>query len=398
MIDKLLQKNAREFIEQHAQDDEQQLLLKHKIIFDLPASAIVWQISGRKKAKAKIPLYFNTPNIVYPPGINLEQSSSEETAMFKASVLSDALLSKNSVVDLTAGFGVDSFFFSKVFKQISYVEPNGELIEYAKHNHQVLGADNIEHIHSTAEEFLNSFTGQVNCFFIDPSRRATFNQKVFRFSDCEPNIVNLLPQIFNHSKNLLVKAAPLLDLQQGLLELKSVKHVWVVSVKNEVKELLFLCEKGFQGEPIITTVNLSTDHEEFSFKVSGEKIATARFSEPLNFLYEPNASVLKAGAFKSIAQRFSLHKLHPSTHIYTSNMLVNNFPGRIFKTEALLKADAKNAAAHFPEGKANVITRNYPLTPDELKKKLKLQDGGEKYLIGCSGEKQKFLIAAERIK
>lgn len=398
MIDKLLQKNVQEFIEQHALDDEQQLLLKHKTIFDVPASIVAWQISGRRKAQTKIPLYFNTSNIVYPPGINLEQSSSEETAMFKISVLSDDLASTKVIIDLTGGFGIDSLFFSQVFNEVKYIEPNAELLEYAQHNHQVLGAHNIKYIHSTAEEFLNSVAGQVDCFFIDPSRRTTSNQKVYKLADCEPNIVNLLPQIFNHSKNLLVKAAPLLDLQQGLLELKTVKHIWVVAVKNEVKELLFLCAKDFQSEPMITSINISSDHEAFSFKISEEKILHVDFSDPLEYLYEPNASILKAGAFKTVAQRFSLLKLHPSTHLYTSAVLVNNFPGRIFNTEALLKADSKSAGVCFPEGKANVITRNYPLSPDELKKKLKLRDGGEKYLIGCSGQKQKFLIAAERLK
>jgi 16S rRNA G966 N2-methylase RsmD len=398
MIEQLLQQNVQKFIEQHAQEDEQQLLLKHKIIFDIQASTIVWQISGRKKAKTKIPLYFTTPNILYPPGINLEQSSSEETATFKAFVLSNALISNDTLIDLTGGFGIDSLFFSKIFKRINYIEPNAELLKYAKHNHQVLGADNIEYSNSTSEDFLNSFTGQADCFFIDPSRRTTSNQKVFKLDDCEPNVVKLLSQIFEHSKTLLVKVAPLLDLQQGLLELKTVKNIWVVSVKNEVKELLFLCEKDFQGDPVTTAVNLSSDHETFSFKLSDEKSTQAEFSDPLIYTYEPNASILKAGAFKTIAKRFSLHKLHPSTHLYTSERLINSFPGRIFKTKALLKADVKSAASHFPDGKANVITRNYPLTPDELKKKLKLQDGGDKYLIGCSGEKQKFLIAAERLK
>jgi hypothetical protein len=398
MIERLLQKNVQEFVEQHALDDERQLLLKHKVIFDLPASIIAWQISGRKKAKTKIPLYYNTPNIVYPPGINLEQSSSEETALFKASALLDALGLKKILVDLTGGLGIDSLFFSKVFNQVKYVEPNAQLIEYAKHNHQVLGVDNIEHINSAAEEFLNSINGQADCIFIDPSRRTNSNQKVFRLADCEPNVVTILPQIFEHSKYLLVKAAPLLDLQQGLLELKTVKNIWAVSVKNEVKELLFLCEKDFQGDPLITGVNLSSDHEAFSFKLSEEKISKTEVSDPLRYLYEPNASILKAGAFKTVAQKFSLNKLQASTHFYTSDKLVNDFPGRIFKTEAFLKADAKSAVTHFPDGKANVITRNYPLTPDELKKKLKLEDGGDKYLIGCSGEKQKFLIAASRIK
>lgn len=398
MIDRLLQKNVQDFIVNHANDDEQQLLLKHKTLFDLPTSLIAWQISGRKKAKTKIPLYFKTPALVYPPGINLEQSSSEETALFKTSTLNPVLTSTDTLVDLTGGFGVDCFFFSTAFNSVTYVEPNPELLEYAKHNHQVLGAHTIEHVHATAEKFLATFRGNVDCFFVDPSRRTTGNQKVFKLADCEPNIVTLLPQIFEHSKTVFVKAAPMLDVQQGLLELKNVKHVWVVSVKNEVKELLYVCEKDFRGEPFITATNLSSDHESLAFRLSEEKFMQPEFSDPLPYLYEPNSSILKAGAFKTIAQRFGLQKLHPSTHLYTTDRLVNNFPGRIFKTKGLLKADAKSVETYFPNGKANVITRNYPLSSDALKKKLRLQDGGEKYLIGCSGETKKYLIAAERLK
>lgn len=397
MIDRILQKNVQEFIEQHAQEDERQLLLKYQTVFDLPASIIAWQISGRKKAKTKIPLYFRTANIVYPPGINLEQSSSEETAQFKAALLSDALNARNMLIDLSGGLGIDSLFFSRVFDRVTYIEPAAELLEYAKHNHRVLGADNIQHIHTTAENFLAAFISQADGIFIDPSRRTTSNQKVFRLADGEPNVVALLPKIFEHTNHLAVKASPMLDLQQGLLELKTVKNVWVVSVKNEVKELLYLCEKSYSGEPVITAVNLSSGHERVSFTLSEEKNITVPFADPLTYLYEPNASILKAGAFKTIAQRFALHKLHPATHLYTSDSLVENFPGRVFKTEALMKADAKRVAAVFPEGNANVITRNYPLTPAELRKKLKLRDGGEKYLLGCAGLKQKFLIVAERL-
>lgn len=397
MIERLLQKNVQQFIEQHAHDDEQLLLLKHTTIFDLPASEVVWQISGRRKAKIKLPLFYQTANIVYPPGLNLEQSSSEETAVYKASLLAAHLPTRNSLVDLTGGFGVDSFFFSRKFDTVTCIEPNAALLEYATHNHHTLGAENIFPLQSRAEDFLNKLQHNVSCFFIDPSRRTTSNQKVFKLADCEPNVVALLPKIFEHSDYLLVKAAPLLDLHRGLLELGMVKNVWIVSVKNEVKELHFLCEKNCATEPVITAINLQSDHETFSFQFSEEKKAAVKFSDPLTYLYEPNASVLKAGAFRLIADRFSLEKLHPNTHLYTSNKPLAHFPGRVFSIEALLKADAKDVARQFPEGKANVVTRNYPLSPDALKKKLKLQDGGEKYLIGCSGERQKFLIAATRI-
>lgn len=398
MIEKLLQENIREFIKEHANADEQALLLKHKTIFDVPASLVAWQISGRRKAQIKIPLYYNTQDILYPAGLSLEQSSSEETAIFKAYVLEANLKSRTTLVDLTGGFGIDTFFLSKSFEHVTCVEPNAELIEYTQHNHQLLGAENIGHVNTSAEDFLTSLSQKVDCFFIDPARRTASYKKVFRFADCEPNVIGLLPKIFSHSDYVMIKAAPLLDLLEGIRELKHVTHVWVVAVKNEVKELLFLCEKNLSIEPAISAVNLESNHEPFEFKSSDEKQTQSHFSDPLQYLYEPNASILKAGAFKLVGKHFGLAKLSANTHLYTSDTLVDTFPGRIFKVESLIKSNPKEVSAKFPDQKANVVTRNYPLTPVELKKKLNLQDGGDKYLMGCSGEKQKFLIAAERIK
>lgn len=190
----------------------------------------------------------------------------------------------------------------------------------------------------------------------------------------------------------------MLDVQQGMSELKFVKTVWVVAVDNEVKELLFLCEKDYAKETSIVAIDLKRESESFAFTFSEERNHQVELSNPLQYIYEPNAALLKAGAFKTIAAKFSLEKLHISTHLYTSDQLFENFPGRIFKVDRLLKADPKVAAEAFIDGKVNIITRNYPLSPDELKKKLKLKDGGDQYLIGCSGEKEKFLIAAERLK
>lgn len=397
MITALLKPEVVAYIRAHEHDDERSLLLKHKTIFNLPASIIANQIAGRRKAKAKIPLYYNTPGIIFSPGLNLEQSSSEETALFKASVLSEISSEKNSVVDLTGGFGIDSFFLSRTFKQVNYVEPNAELLEYARHNHQTLGAMHIVHHQTTAEDFFKS-ASHYNCVFIDPSRRTTANKKVFKLVDCEPDIANLLPEIFEHTHTVMIKTSPLLDIHQAISELQFVKYVWVVSVDNDCKELLFLCEKSFAGEPTIIAVNLGSVLETFTFSFPEEKNAVVRFSEPLTYLYEPNASLLKAGAFKSIANAFALFKIHPNTHLYTSENLVENFPGRIFKITHTIKPEAKAIAERIPEKKANVFTRNYPLSPDELKKKLKINDGGEQYVIGFTGENKKFVVIADRLK
>lgn len=398
MIGSLLQPEVQQFILEHEQDDERTLVLQKREILGIPSSIIAEQIAGRRKAKTKLPLYYNTLNIVYPPGLNLEQSSSEKTAAFKANTLESILADKKILVDLTGGLGVDSYFMSRVFQRVIHVEPSSSLHEITQHNHKVLKAENIIYKNSTAEDFLKMQSGKVDCIFIDPSRRDKSNQKVIRLSDCEPDVPALLSEIFEKTNYLFIKTSPLLDVQQGIKELQHVKKVWVVSVDNECKELLFLCQKNYSGSPDIVAVNLAgSQQEEFSFTLEEEKNTQSEFSEPLNYLYEPNASVLKSGAFKLIGKNFSLQKLHPSTHLYTSNVLVQSFPGRIFKIIQSVKADPKTLHEVFPEGKANILTRNYPLSSDELKKKTKLKDGGARYLIGCSGQRQKYLLAAERI-
>ncbi len=398
----LLSSDVQSFIHQHENDDVKQLVLKHKLIHGVASNIIADQLNGRRKAKEKLPTLYHTKGIAYPPGVNVEQSSSEQTAKYKASIFSqqDEELKNKNLVDLTGGFGVDSYFFSKVFKEVLYVEQNESLLEISKHNHQQLGADSIKYHNTTAEAFLAKPEHTFDFAYIDPSRRAAGNQKVYSLSDCEPNIIQLQEVIFEKADYLLIKASPLFDIQQGLKELKFVQKVFVVSVDNECKEVLFLCMKNFTGEPKIVASNILSSNriDSFSFLFSGERSIEASFSEPLSYLYEPNASILKAGAFKTIGNEFKIGKLHPSTHLYTSDQLVEKFPGRIFKVEAFVKADPKTLKEFFPEGKANITTRNYPLSIEELKKKTGLKDGGEKFLIGFSGMKTKFLVVASRFR
>jgi hypothetical protein len=307
------------------------------------------------------------------------------------------------VVDLTGGLGVDSFFIGQACDQLDYVESNNGLSEIARHNHEILGATRIRHHAMTAEAFMKSSGQRFDFAFIDPSRRAG-TKKVFRLAECQPDIVRLLPSIFESADRVLLKASPLLDLHQGLNELKTVDKIFVVAVDHECREVLFLCSKEGVPEPPVTGVNLSSHFsgsdagmEEFTFTFAEEKTARSVFSDPLTYLYEPHSWILKAGAFKTIGHRYGLSKLQVNTHLYTSDQLVNSFPGRIFRIENR-KPDTARLKADLPEGKANVFVRNYPLLPEQLKKKLKIQDGGEKYLIGFSGAKEKFLVVATRVK
>lgn len=399
MLSKELEKIAGDEIQTYlfseGEGDISNLQLRDREKFGLPFKLLAGQLSARKKNVVKLPSFFRTKGILYPPSVNLEQSSSESTGKFKAETIVDAIGKTNALVaDLTGGFGVDSFFFSKKAEAVDYVEPDPGLLDIARHNLDLLGCSNIQYHPTNAKDFLNRCQRNYDLIYLDPSRRDAHAGKVFRLADCQPDIAGLLYQLFEFTEFVLIKTSPLLDIQQGLKELNMVKKVLVVSVNNECKELLFLIQKGFSDEPIIETYNLDKLGEVkqfFYFTREEEKNTDSDFSEPLTYLYEPNASILKAGAFKCIGKKFGLRKLQANTHFYTSNLLNENFPGRIFRIDQL-EFDRKN----FTEKKANVITRNYPLSAEELKKKLKLADGGEKYVIGFSSVKKKYSVLATR--
>jgi 16S rRNA G966 N2-methylase RsmD len=397
-VQQLLNPEARQFILDHENSDINQLILKHKAVFGIPIRTIADQINGRRKSKDKIPSFYSNPGILYPPAINLEQSSSEMTASYKAAVASQVVSSGGTAADLTGGFGVDSFFLSKKFRSLAYVEPDVDLLEIVRRNHRVLGVSNVDYHNLTSEQFLTQSKENFDLLYIDPSRRVNANKKVFSFEDCQPNVVNLQEQLLSNAEHVMIKASPLIDLQHGINELKSVNRIIVLSVDNECKEVLFFLKSKADPEPLIEAVNIHHHQTDtFSFFISRERNESVTFGEPRQYLFEPNASILKAGAFKSVASRFNLSKLHASTHLYTADHLVENFPGRVFRVLGLTKPDPKAIKEFIPEGKANVTTRNYPLSVEELKKKTRLKDGGDKFLIGFSSVAKKHLAVAERV-
>ena len=381
--------------------DPDQLLLKHRTIAELPASLVIDQIVGRRKAEERLPTWHLNENIIYPPALNLEQSSSEKSALVKVDLLQNepGELNEKVLLDLTGGFGVDSYFFSTAFKRVHMVEPNSQLLELAKHNHRELGALNIDYYNTSAENFLNSRLLQlVDVIFIDPSRRITGNKKIFSLRESVPNVAKLQQTILELCTNLLIKTSPLLDIQVGLKDLDFVKHIYITSINNDCKEVLFFCQRNFESEPTITAINLNGKDANFSFRISEERSAENRYSDPLEFIYEPNASLLKGGAFKILGVTFDLSKLHPNTHLFTSSTFHDHFPGRVFQIESIVKPNEKTPGEIFEDRRANIFTRNYPLTVNEIRRKYSLKDGGEKFLIGCSGLRSKFLMAARRIR
>lgn len=390
----LLLPQIQEYIIAHEQADEHALVLQHPTIHGCRTNEVAAQIAARRKAKSKFPFLYHAKNILYPPTVNLEQSSSEASARFKASLFSGV-----AAADLTGGFGVDSFFLSQRFETTYYVEPNQDVFEIARSNHKTLGAHSIQHISSTAEEFLNTATSLPDLVYLDPSRRSLSNKKVFRLSDCTPNIISLLPSLLK-ARQTLIKASPWLDISLAINDLLQVRKVLVVAVGNECKEILFCLSPGAQSAPAIEAVDLLPDgsvQRSFSFTLEEERMAAVTYADPDRFIYEPSAAIRKAGAFRMVSSRFGLGKLAANTHLYTSSTPIEGFPGKIFQVLEWIKPDPKQLSGFLPEGKANIIARNYPLTPDQLKRKLKLEDGGDRFIIGFTGLKKKYLALAVRV-
>ena len=384
-------KDIETFIDEHERLNTNEIALKLSKQPDLPKTYILNQINGKQKARKKLPEFYANKAILYPSVLSMEQCSSEATAKYKA-----RLIQGKAFIDLTTGFGVDAYYFSKTFSKVIAVEPQEELSKIILKNFETLGAKNIQVKNTTAEQFLEE-TIIADAFYIDPSRRIE-QQKVFRLSDCEPNIVKLLPNLLKKTSKVLIKTSPMLDIKQGLKELINIKEVHVVSVDNECKEVLFLTEKNFAKEPKIVTVNISSENTStWSFDYASEARASVSFSEPKCYLYEPNASIMKAGGFNAIANDFNLNKLAANTHLYTSEKLAENFPGRNFQIQHTLHYSKKDFGK-LGLTKANISTRNFPDDIATIKKKLKLKDGGNTYIFACKNQSEKpLLLVCEKI-
>lgn len=405
IIDMLARQKVQQFIVDHENDDESKLLLKYREVDGVPAARVVDQILSRRKAKHKLPTWYGTGGVIYPPPLHIAQSSSETTAAFKVSIVKEHASSTFSFCDLTTGFGVDTLFIARLFREVDVVEKDDMLRHIARHNFQLLDMPHITWHGGRAEDFIRN-RGTYDLIYIDPSRRDANKKRVFMLTDCEPDVTALQTDLLKKTDLLMVKTSPLLDLQQGLASLSNVKAIYIVSVDNECKEVLFLAEKNFHQPPVIICVNLqpaggfgisSSSLERFEFTLDEERTAEAPFSKPLTYLYEPNTSVMKGGAFKLITSRFNASKLQSNTHLYTNDNIVSNFPGRIFSVIEFVKLDSK-LASQFPNGQANVISRNFPLSVDEIRKKTKLREGGDLYLICASGESEKWSMMCKRLK
>ncbi len=273
------------------------------------------------------------------------------------------------------------------------MEQDPTLTEIARHNFSVLGAHHIRTHATSAEMFLPELHNPVDCIYLDPARRDHDNRKVFQLADCHPDVLALQDVLLTKARTVLLKTAPLLDIQAAVQALRKVVQVYVVAVNNEVKEVLYLLTQQENQDPQITAVNLRADAEErFSFLRSQETDAQATYAPPLSYLYEPHAALMKAGAFGLIAQRFGLRKLHPNTHLYTSEQRISNFPGRTFRCRAVVPYQKKAVRQHLAQPKANITSRNFPDSVATIRKKLGIQEGGDTYLFAVRLENNALSI------
>lgn len=389
----VLDPKIQEFINQNINFDLANLALKGIPFDNNLKQDIITQIESKKKCEKKLPTWFNTPNIYFPPKLNIEQTSSEVTAQYKSN-----LISGKSIIDITGGFGVDCYYFSKKVDTVIHCDLNVNLSKIVEKNSSKLKVNNITFHANDGLEVLKTIGEKVDWIYIDPSRRNDIKGKVFLLKDCLPNVPENLDMLFQYSKNIMIKTSPILDITSGISELQNVKHIHCVAVNNEVKELLWILEKDFSNKIEIKTINITNkDTQRFNFNLKNELETTPAYSQPLNYLYEPNTAILKSGAFNSIAGIKNIYKLHKHSHLYTSNDLIE-FPGRRFKIIKTIPYNKKSYKKEINLSQANITTRNFPETVAQIRNKFKIKDGGKNYLFFTTIlENSKTIISSVKI-
>ena len=389
---------TRDFIEKHLKDDVRQLALQ-KFPDDVDNILVLNQIEARQLLSKKVPSWASNPDLLFPKHLSIEQCSSELTAKYKASIISGG----DIFVDLTGGLGIDSYFLSEKFKTSYYIENQKELCDLAEHNFGVLGRK-ITVVNSDAETFLSK-NHNFDLIFIDPARRDIYNRKMVSLHDCSPDVIDLQNILIKNAKNVLIKVSPMLDISLITNELQSISEIHIVSVKNECKEILIKIEPGFEREIKYFCVNfIGNDLKSvqfFEFSENSESSANSEFAPTIkHYLYEPNASLMKSGAFKLISQRFAIEKLHVNSHLYTSDNLISDFPGRIFEVVGFAPFNKKIKKELLNDiTEASVATRNFPLSANGLRKTLNIKESDKNFVFGTTliGEK-KVVILAKKYK
>ena len=402
-----------EFIKEHSADDIVKLILSRDKYPSIDIGLAATIIEGRRKIANKVPEWGERFDLYYPNTLATEQSSSFRTATYK-----QQFIEEGTVIDLTGGLGIDTYYMAKKTERLIYLERDSQLCAAAQYNFAKLGATNIvTHNCEINKENLstvingNKQTAQktpYSLIYLDPDRRGSNNKRIYAISDCEPNIIDLKEELFRHTNKILVKVSPMADIKSLIKELPEVASTHILSIENECKEVLLLLSKEQQYKPEevkIACVNFTKNGSDnpFIFTYIDELHAIPDYASHIKeYLYEPDSSILKAGAFKTISKIYGIEKLEINTHLYTSSKAIKEFPGRVFKVKEVMEYNNRvlhNLSKIYP--KANVSVRNFPLSADQLRKKADIEDGGDTYLIGTTisieRRSTKKIIICERV-
>jgi hypothetical protein len=403
----MLSKESIDFIREHASDDPVKLLLSSKKVPHSDMKLIVSTIEGRKKIAAKVPEWGERFDLCYPSSVSLEQCSSAYTAEFKQQYF----IGKD-VLDITGGLGVDSYYISKAAKSLVYFERNKELFEAVKYNFGRLEVENITLVNTEVREsrdlsMLDS--KKVYAVYADPSRRGPSDSRIFNPEDYEPDMNKLMDLLLGLAERIVIKVSPMADISSLIKSIEAVDEIVIVSVFNECKEILVIIDRKNRMTPVppekmkIQAANFEKSEKKwncFEWNLLEESSSNAVITTPQkgNYMYEPNSGLLKGGAFKILCNRYSAGKISLSSHLYISKTKIPDFPGRSFLIEEIYDFDKKGIkeiGLRFP--KANVSTRNFNLTPPELKERLGIYDGGEIFLFGTlfSDNSRKIVVCTK---
>jgi hypothetical protein len=392
---RILDNDVQEYISSHLTADVHKMAMAKNPFSGITGAELAGQITAKHKCAKKLPTWFQQEGIYYPAPLSVEQCSSEATAAYKST-----LALHGPLIDLTGGFGVDSHYFAKIVSTVTHCEINEELSEIAAHNASVFAQANMQFQTADGLEYLAATDKAFDTIYIDPARRSS-SGKVFMLKDCTPDVVDNLDLMLSKSKRIIIKTAPLLDLTAGLKELSNVVEIHILSVRNEVKELLWIIEKDKPEDQKVKifAVTLNDATKQFSFyrnenenTVAGD--SSARKISVDAYLYEPDAALMKSGAFDMIADKYSLTKLDQQTQLYFSERINTTFPGRIFLISNFISAAALKKRKDLT---GNVIVRNYPDKAENLVKKYRIKPDREKFLIFTHSRSEGNLIIEAKI-
>ena len=395
-----------EFIHEYREQDTRQLALQSARFPDVDMPYALDQIKGWQTARRKLPTWAACDGIVYPPHLSMEQCSSEPTAQYKLNLamewaslnsqLSTLNCHASSMTDLTGGFGVDFSFTSCAFASATYVERNEQLCRMVEHNLPLLGIDNAEVVCADAVDYLSTLDMQT-MIFLDPARRDQHGAKTVMLADCTPDVVQLLPQLLKKSRFAMLKLSPMLDWHKAVEDLQgTVREVHIVSVGGECKELLLVLSKEIESELKVFCADLEAGGTSLFVYAPGSSRPAPNSklkTQNSKFLYEPNASIMKAGCFDELAAAYGVSPVSRNSHLFLAEQPVDGFPGRAFSIErvtTLNKRELRQALTDIE--KANIATRNFPLSVAELRKRLKLKDGGDVYIFATTTAEDEHLL------